>query len=146
MTEIINVEKKNIHLKLLQFQKTIQPLKKDGQNPHFHSRYVTLNEVLDKVKKPLNDMGVLILQQSDAHGLTTTLYDTETDTFVSSYLPYVEVTTAQKLGSNNTYNRRYALVTMLGLEDEDDDGNEASFSTGKKTDARPITVTNNLKT
>jgi hypothetical protein len=32
----------------------------------------------------------------------------------------------QKIGSNLTYYRRYALVTMLGLEDEDDDGNVAS--------------------
>jgi hypothetical protein len=41
-------------------------------------------------------------------------------------MPYVELTTAQKLGSCNTYLRRYSLITLLGLEEDDDDGNEAS--------------------
>ena len=63
------------------------------------------------------------------------LYDVSDDTFVDGFLPYVEATTAQKIGSNNTYNRRYSLVTMLGLEDVDDDGEEASTP---QTVARPI--------
>jgi hypothetical protein len=115
-----------IHTKLLQFQKLGVTLKKEGVNPHFNSSYVTLNEVLDKVKKPLNNMGILILQNPESNGLRTTLLDTEDDTKIESFMPYVEISTAQKLGSNNTYLRRYALVTMLGLEDEDDDGNKAS--------------------
>lgn len=115
-----------IHAKLLKFQQLGITLKKEGVNPHFNSSYVTLNEVLDKVKKPLNDLGVLILQNPEATGLRTILFDTEDDTKIESFMPYVETSTAQKLGSNNTYVRRYALVTMLGLEDEDDDGNRAS--------------------
>lgn len=115
-----------IHTKLLAFQKLGITLKKEGVNPHFGSSYVTLNEVLDKVKKPLNDVGILILQNPEKDGLRTTLLDTEDDTKIESFMPYVETSTAQKIGSNNTYLRRYALVTMLGLEDEDDDGNKAS--------------------
>lgn len=115
-----------IHAKLLTFQKLGITLKKDGVNPHFNSAYVTLNEVLDKVKDPLNKLGILILQNPEATGLRTTLLDTEDDTKIESFMPYVETSTAQKLGSNNTYVRRYALVTMLGLEDADDDGNLAS--------------------
>jgi hypothetical protein len=68
----------------------------------------------------------VIVQEPTLEGLKTTLYDTEDDTSINGTMPYVEVSTAQKLGSNNTYNRRYSLVTILGLEDEDDDGNEAS--------------------
>lgn len=112
--------------KLLEFQKLGISVKKDGTNPHFKSSYATLNEVLDKVTEPLNKLGVLVLQEPTATGLTTRLIDTEDDTEATSFLPYVEVTTAQKLGSNNTYNRRYALITMLGLTDEDDDANTAS--------------------
>lgn len=116
----------NIYTKLLELQKKEIVVVKVGDNPHFKSNYATLNEVLGKIKKPLNDMGILILQAPEKDGLRTTLLDTESNTKVECFMPYVEATTAQKLGSNNTYCRRYSLVTLLGLEDEDDDGNEAS--------------------
>ena len=112
--------------KLLEFQKLNIKVTKDSDNPYFKSKYVNLNEVLDKVKKPLNDLGVVIIQLPQEKGLLTQLIDTEDDSKVECFMPYVEATTAQKLGSNNTYNRRYSLVTLLGLEDVDDDGNAAS--------------------
>lgn len=116
-----------IYKKLLEFQKKNITIKKDGNNPHFKSSYATLNEVMDKIKKPLNDENILILQTPEEKGLRTTLIDLDDDTSVTGFMPYTsETTTAQKLGSNNTYNRRYSLVTLLGLEDEDDDGNKAS--------------------
>jgi hypothetical protein len=118
--------KKNILGKLLKFQKLGISVKKDGTNPHFKSNYATLNEVLDKVVKPLNDLGVLLLQIPMVDGLNTVLYDTESGEEIGCKMPYVEVTSAQKLGSCNTYLRRYSIVTLLGLEDEDDDGNTAS--------------------
>lgn len=120
-----------IYAKLLKFQQLGITLKKDGTNPHFKSSYVTLNEVLDKVKKPLNDLGIVIIQGGEVvgesvHGLKTTLYDTEDGTEVSCYMPYIGATDSQKLGGANTYLRRYSLITLLGLEDEDDDGTVAS--------------------
>lgn len=116
-----------IYKKLLAFQMQDITIKKDGKNPHFKSTYATLNQVLEKIKKPLNDMQILILQTPEKDGLRTTLMDMEDDTKVECFMPYTaETTTAQKLGSNNTYNRRYSLVTLLGLEDEDDDGHTAS--------------------
>jgi hypothetical protein len=114
--------------KLLEFQKKNISIKKSSDNPFFKSKYADLNEVLEKVKKPLNEMGILILQEPLKDGLLTRLVDTEDETQVTSFMPYVETTTAQKLGSNNTYNRRYSLITLLGLEDEDDDANHASQS------------------
>lgn len=115
-----------IYKKLLEFQQQNISLEKVGENPHFRSSYVTLNEVLEKVKKPLNDLGIVIIQEPTLEGLKTTLHDTEDASEVSCFMPYVEATTAQKLGSNNTYNRRYSLITLLGLGDTDDDGNVAS--------------------
>lgn len=115
-----------IYEQLLKFQQLGITLKKDGTNPHFKSSYVTLNEVLDKVKKPLNDMGIIIIQRPAAEGLETTLFDTADSTEVSCFMPYVGATDSQKLGGANTYLRRYSLITLLGLEDEDDDGNTAS--------------------
>jgi len=122
----------SIHIKLLEFQKKNIKVAKDGSNPHFNSKYATLNAVLEKVKPELTKLGVLIIQNPEADGLRTKLVDTEDESFVESFLPYIDVTTAQKLGSCNTYNRRYSLVTMLGLEDEDDDGNVASAPSSPK--------------
>ena len=115
-----------IRKKLLEFQMENITITKDGINPHFKSSYSTVNEVLSKVRKPLNDLGILILQTPEKEGLRTQLIDTEDDSEVSCFMPYVEISTAQKLGSCNTYNRRYSLVTLLGLENDDDDGNVAS--------------------
>lgn len=110
-----------IYTKLLDIQKQDIVVDKVGENPHFKSSYATLNEVLSKIKKPLNDAGILIIQSPEATGLRTKLIDIEDNSFVECFMPYVETSTAQKLGSNNTYNRRYSLITLLGLEDEDND-------------------------
>lgn len=146
----------NIYKKLLKIQQQGIVLDKDGRNPHFNSEYATLNEVLRKIKKPLNDEGILILQTPEKDGLRTVLVDTTVETVsggigsitgmyateslqrVECFMPYVETTTAQKLGSNNTYNRRYSLITLLGLEDEDDDAEVASKPV--KTSVKAITM------
>lgn len=120
------MEKTNIYKKLLEFQKLGISIKKDKRNPHFKNDYASLNEVLDKVKEPLNKLGVVILQEPAAEGLFTRLYDTENGTEASSFVPFINATDMQKLGGAITYARRYALVSMLALEDEDDDGNTAS--------------------
>lgn len=124
-----------IHAKLLEFQKLNITVEKDGKNPHFNSEYTTLDEVLSKVKGPLNNLNVVIVQapgyrtETNAdmeYGLFTRLIDTEDDSFIEGFVPYLEATNAQKLGSNLTYARRYSLIAMLGLGDDDDDGNAAS--------------------
>lgn len=138
-----------IHAKLLAFQKQNITIGRDGINPHFKSSYTTLNEVLGKVKKPLNDAGVLIVQGPktllrdeagvwvNVNGLLTQLIDTEDNSTVECFVPFVNATDMQKLGGAITYARRYSLIALLGLEDEDDDGNAASaksFAGGKVDD------------
>lgn len=129
-----------IYKKLLEFQKLGISIKKDKRNPHFKNDYASLNEVLDKVKEELNKLGVVILQTPgcDSHGenlnfgLWTYLIDTEDDTRTEGFVPFINSTDMQKLGGAITYARRYALVSMLALEDEDDDGNTASTKTVAK--------------
>lgn len=134
----------SIITKLLEFQKLGITIEKDGTNPHFKSKYATLKEVLEKVKKPLSDLGILILQVPTAEGLKTQLFDTSDNSFIDAFMPYVDATTPQKLGSNNTYNRRYSLVTILALADEDDDGTIASTPTPVRrpavAPAKPVAV------
>lgn len=119
-----------IYAKLLEFQEQNITITKDAVNPHFRSGYATLNEVLDKVKGPLNALGIVIVQQTgtsgETSGLETALIDTEDKTEVRCFVPFIGASDMQKLGGAITYARRYSLVTLLGLEDEDDDGNTAS--------------------
>ena len=130
-----------IHQQLLEFQKRGIKVEKDGTNPHFKSRYTSLNEVLAKVKPVLSELQVVIEQTVQRDGLRTRLYDVgapiltqandqglakpEYD-FVESFVPFVGAVDMQKLGGAITYARRYSLVSLLGLEDDDDDGNSAS--------------------
>lgn len=115
-----------IYKKLLEFQKLGISIKKNSVNPHFKNEYADLNEVLDKVKSPLNKLGVVIIQTPTPDGLETFLMDTEDDTFIKSLVPFINPTDMQKLGGAITYAKRYALIAMLALEDEDDDGEKAS--------------------
>ena len=121
-----------INSKLLAFQKLGITVERDAANPFFKSRYTSLNQVLEKVKKPLNDAGVLIVQRAGNlegpepfTGIWTELIDTEDDSKVSSFVPFVAATDMQKLGSSISYARRYALISLLCLEDSDDDGESA---------------------
>jgi hypothetical protein len=139
------MEKSNIHKKLLQFQKMNISVMKDGNNPHFKSKYATLNEVLDKVKKPLNDLGVVIIFEPNIEGLQTILHCVDSGTEVKGFMKYVDCGNAQKLLACNTYYRRGTLVSLLGLEDEDDDGNKASVPTPAKVDEVLITIINDLE-
>jgi hypothetical protein len=123
--------KKTIYTKLLEFQKLGIAVAKKGENDFFKkngkpSKYATLNEVLDKVKEPLNELGILIIFAPEETGLRTTLLDVESDTKIESFMKYLGIDNAQKLLACNTYFRRGSLVSLLGLEDEDDDGNKAS--------------------
>ena len=131
-----------IYKKLLEFQKLGISIKKDKRNPHFKNDYASLNEVLDKVKEELNKLGVLVIQSPEKDGLRTMLIDVdsvginklvsdakigrETElSYIESFTPFINPTDMQKLGGAITYARRYALVSMLALEDEDLDGNNA---------------------
>lgn len=127
----------SIYGKLLDFQKLNISIKKDMSNPHFRSKYADLSEVINKVRKPLSDCGIVLIQSPTEFGLTTTLHDVASGTEITSFLPFIGASDPQKLGSNLTYLRRYSLVTILGLEDDDDDGNTATAPTQAKSAPKP---------
>lgn len=118
---------------LLQAQKSIQDVEKDSTNPHFRSRYASLTAVLQAVKGPLNEAGLLLTQSAAAaeagNGLivTTRITHAETSEWIETSIPIpLEQPTAQKVGSATTYGRRYGVDTLLALATADDDGTDAS--------------------
>ncbi|MEJ6011448.1 ERF family protein [Novosphingobium aquae] len=116
----------SIHKKLLEFQKLGISIKKDANNPHFKSKYADLSEVIGKVRPALTQCGIVMTQLPDEIGLITVLHDPDTDTAITGRINFIGASDMQKLGGAVTYARRYSLVTMLGLEDDDDDGNQAA--------------------
>lgn len=112
--------------KLLEFQKKIGAIKKDGKNPHFKSSYATLPQILSEVKPILNELGITLLQPIKDGYVFTILLLGDADCIHSSSIKLPEGLTPQQLGSAITYFRRYTLASLLALEIEDDDGNAAS--------------------
>lgn len=126
---------------LIQFQSSIESIPKDGTNPHFRSRYATLDGIWETIRKPLAETGLAVVQfgqidyplkgQGNPDGqpvLVTQLRHTSGEE-ISSILPITAAkpNDPQAFGSAWTYMRRYGLMGILGLTaGDDDDGEKAS--------------------
>ena len=127
---------KNVLTQLIKARKAIQPPAKTGTNPHFRSRYVTLEGCIEAVTGPLSEHGFFLSQQvfTGEHGsfVSSILMHEDDPTWeMISHVPLVlNKNDMQGLGSAITYARRYGIMSLLNLPAEDDDGNAASRSSG----------------
>lgn len=115
----------SIYKKLLEAKKEMEAITKDSKNPFFKSNYFDINALLREVEPILQENGLLLLQPIEAEWVKSVIYDTETNEKVSSEMHLPNLTDPQKIGSAITYYRRYTLQSLLGLQAEDDDGNNA---------------------
>lgn len=136
------MEKKSenkIYSKLLEFQKKINSIKKDGKNPHFKSTYATLTQILSEVKPVLTECNLVLLQVINEQGVKSIVVDIETSEQIESFISLPIGMNAQQLGSAITYFRRYTLASLLALEIDDDDATTA-VTPIKQTQAQPQTT------
>ena len=136
---------KNIAAALVLFHVKVESVKKDANNPFFKSKYASLSNILDVVNDPLNESGLTFCQfPTDTNGLTTILMHAETGEYIqATYEMTPTKNDPQGRGSAITYQRRYALAAILGLNiDEDDDGNAASTPPANKTSQNVISSNN----
>lgn len=110
---------------------------KDGNNPHFKSKYASLASVVDAVKAPLaaNDIAYFqtpVTSEKDECGVETMLLHSSGEWILADpfFIP-VSKADAQGFGSALTYCRRYSLAAVCGVAPEDDDGNAASAAAPK---------------
>lgn len=103
---------------------------KNATNPHFHSKYADLAELVNVVRPVLSRHGLSITQWP---GFVDGLCTVETVLMHQSgeWLSGVSSTPVTKqdpqgIGSATTYLRRYSMAAICGLAQEDDDGNTAS--------------------
>ncbi len=131
---------KNIAAALITFHVKCDVIKKDATNPFFKSKYASLSNILEQIEMPLNESGLSFCQfPSGEHGLHTILMHSSGEFISDEYTMRPTKDDPQGLGSAITYQRRYALASILGLNiDDDDDGNEASKQVERKNVGKPI--------
>lgn len=114
---------------LIKAQGEFAPAVKAKVNPHFKSKYVPLDAVLDAIAGPLRANGIAILQQTDIEDartvLVTRLVHESGEWLAGKYPVHPVKADPQGEGSALTYARRYALMALAGIAPEDDDGNAA---------------------
>lgn len=120
---------------LVQFHSKVSKVSKDSKNPFFNSKYASLSNILEAIQSPLEESGLSFTQfPTNENGLTTILIHGESGEYIQeTYTMRPTKDDPQGRGSTITYQRRYALAAILGLNiDEDDDGNAGSKQASKK--------------
>ena len=127
-----------IYQKLFKLQQEIGAIVKENENAFFKkgdgtkAKYFDINDLLKKVIPLLGKHKLLLLQPIVKNEVYAIIQDTESDGRVVSSIPLPEIDNPQKVGGAITYYRRYALVSVLGLQAEDDDGNTATGKTNQR--------------
>lgn len=109
-------------------QAIIENVSRDKKGVH-STKYADLANCLDAVKKPLSDNGLSISQivtvDNDKQVLVTLLMHSSGQWLKSTLNienKLIANSTWHQMGSAITYARRYALSAIIGLAQEDDDG------------------------
>lgn len=125
---------KNIAKAIMTFHLKVGKVNKDATNPFLKNRYASLSNILDAIQIPLAEAGLTFVQfPTGENGLSTILMHAESGEFIMGNYDMTPVKNdPQGRGSVITYQRRYALGAILGLNiDDDDDGNQGSRSNQK---------------
>lgn len=116
----------SIYKKLLEVQKEVGAIAKDSKNPFFKSKYFDINKLIEVVNPVLSKHGLVLLQPLKDNKVYSQIFDAESEgngVCIESYLELPNLTDPQKIGSAISYYRRYTLSSLLGLQAEDEDGN-----------------------
>jgi len=126
-------EKLNIYQKLNNFRASIGAIRKDKTNPFHKSKYADINTILAVITPILSENGLLLYDRIENDKVITRVVNVDApDEFLESSLPILNKQDMQKVGSNITYARRYNCVSLLSLEQEDDDGNLSAQKSHKQ--------------
>jgi hypothetical protein len=116
---------------LVKAQATMGVALKDSTNPHFRSKYADLTSIITASRDALTENGLAVLQRSHPNDkgvhLETVILHASGEWISDGglFLPASKLD-PQGFGSAITYCRRYAYAAMLGIVQDDDDGNAAS--------------------
>ena len=116
----------SINQKLFDVQQEIGAISKDSKNPFYNSKYFDINSLINQVLPLLKKNKILLTQPVKDGKVWTILTCIETDTFKDGDIDLpLGIVDPQKLGGAITYFRRYGLASILALQAQDDDANNA---------------------
>ena len=124
---------------LMAFQATNPRVAKSGDNPHFRSKYITLED-LTSVARACNKHGLVFFHCQEDDACVTTLAHSDSGQYVESRVKLLhgkQSPNPQTQGSAMTYARRQGLAGLLALCDCKDDDGEAAMQ-GYRDDDVPF--------
>jgi hypothetical protein len=133
---------------LVKAQGELRAITKDGTNPHFKSKFATLDAIIAEVRPSLAANGLAVIQGATTPHTTesgiVTAFTVETmlvhesgEWVLSAVVMPIIKADPQGAGAAITYGRRYGISALLSLAtEEDDDGNAASQRSGAKGSRR----------
>jgi hypothetical protein len=134
---------------LKEMPKALSKLQVAVKNPNRNKKaynyfYADMDEVLNCVKKPCSENGFSIVQMpfndGEVLGVETMLIHDSGEYIKGKFGSKLSKQDPQSVGSQVSYYRRYSLLSMFNLSQEDDDGASVSKSTAKPTASNPVHV------
>jgi hypothetical protein len=126
---------------LVAAQAEIKAVAKDSTNPHFRSKFASLDGIIESVRPTLAKHGLAVLQGASSpvtdeagalcgFAIDTRLIHKSGEWIENTAIMPLAKVDPQGAGSAMTYGRRYGLSALLSLStDEDDDANAATHRT-----------------
>lgn len=107
------------------------------------SKYADINSILEALIPELNEVKLVVACMPTTEGMVMQVTDVESGEWIR-FKSWLNLTgqTAQQIGSQITYMRRYMYNSMFNLQAEDDDGNATSgvTTTYEAPKASPVTT------
>jgi len=126
---------------LAKAQSKFKSAEEDKINPHFKSKYSSLNALWTACREGLTENGLSVIQIMDGEEnlKLITILAHSSGQWIQSVLPIAsQRITPQALGSAITYMKRYSLSAIVGISSGDeDDGNAAQMLSDKPTNSVP---------
>lgn len=120
---------------------------KNAENPYFNSKYADLGVVVEALKEPLKEHGLVYKFVTRCiDGLWTLqmdVYDISSSEVQEGerYEFPLNPADPQKMGASITYAKRYLLCTAFNvIAEEDDDGNEATGNKPTLPKKKPVPI------
>ena len=131
----------NLYKAIHAAQAKIDTVRKNGENPHFRSKYATLDEIWETVRGAVNAAGLVVYCTIEPDGsgkqLTTHVAEVKSGAEISCSFPIMSANNSpQAIGSAMTYARRYTLTALLEIvtgDGADDDGEAAENNNNTTT-------------
>jgi hypothetical protein len=140
-TEAVN----ELFAALSKAQNELRSVAFDLKNPHFQNEFASLQAIQDATRPILSKHGLSISQvlntEGDGTWLHTILGHSSGQHIISSLKLLMARNDMQSVGSANTYARRYAWQSIIGVAGDKDDDGEAAVGRVSPSQPRAITPT-----